>query len=440
MEITDDLGIDQILRLPQICILMTAESALKTGRNRESASLYSALHAQYPQEKNVVLGLSQALLLLGDLGEGSRILKDYTQRRGVDAEVITNLAMITLEEGDIMTSGIHYRMAAKLAPKTFATHYNLGRYLQIHGDLNEAISEFDICLEIVPSAIEAIIAKAETLKSNGEEKKSRKLYVDTLQGNKANKEQSIALIKPLLAETIRQAEFNTCKQFLRQVSNEIRSDFRIRSILYDLPDELQNEFGDGASLYDPRTLVVSKSFTNDQEYLEIIKNHILSDKSLIENRPEKPTRGGRQTHEIMESNENELALLKKGLKNELINYAYNLPESIKTPDQSRFRISGWGVSLASSGYQIRHSHPEAIASGVLYVSIPSDMSSRQNDKQGSLYFSSRIEGPDQKSLHIKPENGVLVMFPSYMPHETIPFESAQKRICIAVNLIPIRSK
>ena len=57
---------------------------------------------------------------------------------------------------------------------------------------------------------------------------------------------------------------------------------------------------------------------------------------------------------------------------------------------------------------------------------------------GALHFSSRQGNNEQKELYIKPENGILVLFPSYMPHETIPFKSMQERLCIAVNLIPIK--
>ena len=37
---------------------------------------------------------------------------------------------------------------------------------------------------------------------------------------------------------------------------------------------------------------------------------------------------------------------------------------------------------------------------------------------------------------IRPEEGMLVLFPSYFYHRTIPFESAQQRICIAFDAIP----
>jgi uncharacterized protein (TIGR02466 family) len=141
----------------------------------------------------------------------------------------------------------------------------------------------------------------------------------------------------------------------------------------------------------------------------------------------------------MGSNSNELDTLKADLESELIKYANGLPQSIKPIEGSKFSVSGWAVSLESGGHQLRHSHPEAVVSGVLYLSIPTDMNMSSDDKQGSLYFSNGKGKPEEESMHIKPTQGKLVMFPSYIPHETIPFESAKERISLAVNLIQIKS-
>ena len=121
----------------------------------------------------------------------------------------------------------------------------------------------------------------------------------------------IAIVKPILAIAIEQADMETCREYLVRISSEIRSDFRLKTIIHDLPEELQNEFGDGTNLYDPSNLVVCKNFMDDSGYLEIIKELVLSHKSLIKDRPGKPTRGGKQSHEIMETSTNELKSLKQ---------------------------------------------------------------------------------------------------------------------------------
>jgi tetratricopeptide (TPR) repeat protein len=323
-----------------------------------------------------------------------------------------------------------------LAPNQFITHYNLGKFLQLHGSLSEAMVEFEVCLKLVPNAVQAVMAKAEVLRALGKEKESHKLYLQTLQEARLTSRQTIALAKPLIVSALEQDDFETCKQYLAKLSAEVRADFQIKSIIYDLPCSLQDEYGGGVNLYDPKKLVTTKVLIEDTNFLYEITDYVMANKTLIKNRPGKPTRGGSQTYEIMESHNKFIAELKEILKEEMIMYANQLAESIKPPANARYRISGWGVSLEPGGRQIRHTHPEAIVSAVLYLSIPIDMNSK-DDNQGSLYFSNREGEPGERSLYVAANEGKLVMFPAYVPHETVSFESKQRRICIAVNLIQI---
>ena len=439
VDVVEELGREQTLRLPQICILMAAESAFTACKHDASALLYESLNAAFPREKAIALGYSQNLLTLGQLRKSRNILNNYIKLQGADAEVISNLAIIALESGYTKEAEEHYRAALRLAPSQFITHYNLGTFLQSHGSLSEAITEFDACLKIVPNAIEAITAKAEALKKIGRQNEANELYKSRLQNSGLNDQQSIALAKPLIAAALEEGDIESCKQYLATLSTKARSDFHIRSILHDLPSSLQDDYGGGAHLYDPTRLVVAKTFIAEASTLKHIANYILSNESLINDRPGKPTRGGSQTHEIMESQDHLINQLKEKLKAELMAYVKQLPTSIKPASNATYRISGWGVSLESGGRQLRHTHPEAIASGVLYLAIPKDMT-LNDDKQGALYFSNWKEETDRSTLHIEATAGKLVMFPSYMPHETVPFEAKQKRICLAINLIEIPSK
>ena len=115
--------------------------------------------------------------------------------------------------------------------------------------------------------------------------------------------------------------------------------------------------------------------------------------------------------------------LRKALKTYLENQS-TLPMSIN-PKQSS--ISGWGVILKNGGYQKRHIHPEAKISGVFYLSVPNQTSSSKTD-EGNLLFSTK------SPLSVSPNTGLVVLFPSYLPHETVPqCCKTTERICIAFN-------
>jgi uncharacterized protein (TIGR02466 family) len=88
-------------------------------------------------------------------------------------------------------------------------------------------------------------------------------------------------------------------------------------------------------------------------------------------------------------------------------------------------ISGWGVILQRGGYQKKHTHTDAEVSGVVYLKVPKEEENRAEN--GCLMFSGY-----QKKI-VKPKPGMIVIFPSYLPHETIPYDQDSERICIAFN-------
>jgi len=94
----------------------------------------------------------------------------------------------------------------------------------------------------------------------------------------------------------------------------------------------------------------------------------------------------------------------------------------------------WGNILGKHGHQISHIHPAAVLSGVYYIKVPPSLgyTTSTQDRQGWLKFS-QVE--TSSKLYIKPENNLLVIFPSYFFHETIPLKYDEKRICIAFDVV-----
>jgi len=94
--------------------------------------------------------------------------------------------------------------------------------------------------------------------------------------------------------------------------------------------------------------------------------------------------------------------------------------------------------MNAGGHQIPHIHPAAWLSGVYYAEIPAGIGAE--DHAGWLefgrppgHFHNRIEPPLRA---IRPQAGLMVLFPAYFYHHTIPLEMDQRRISIAFDLIP----
>lgn len=112
---------------------------------------------------------------------------------------------------------------------------------------------------------------------------------------------------------------------------------------------------------------------------------------------------------------------------------------IAEPRGDGFQFSGaWSVRLLSEGFHTNHIHTEGWVSSALYVALPDEVKSG-DDQAGHIQFGVPMTelGLDLPARRVvKPEVGTLVLFPSYMWHGTIPFHSEQPRITVAFDLIP----
>ncbi|MEZ5648877.1 MAG: tetratricopeptide repeat protein [Alphaproteobacteria bacterium] len=102
--------------------------------------------------------------------------------------------------------------------------------------------------------------------------------------------------------------------------------------------------------------------------------------------------------------------------------------------------------LDTNGYQESHIHPNGIVSGVYYVRIPNEIgnSPREAEQTDDDATAGWIEfgrpGSDLPPVktelirRIKPEAGTVFIFPSYLFHCTIPFQSSEPRISIAFDV------
>ena len=105
----------------------------------------------------------------------------------------------------------------------------------------------------------------------------------------------------------------------------------------------------------------------------------------------------------------------------------------------RIRITAWGVILDEGAYQVPHIHPSAWLSGVYYVALPSSLGADDDGTAGWIefgrpYWDFRIRAEPETRL-IEPKEGLMLLFPSYMFHRTLPFTGPGERISIAFDVL-----
>jgi len=102
----------------------------------------------------------------------------------------------------------------------------------------------------------------------------------------------------------------------------------------------------------------------------------------------------------------------------------------------------WCVMTGSEGFERWHMHPEGWASGGYYVAVP-DSVERGNTAAGCLEFGvpgSFVGNAAAEAFGtrlMRPQAGLLTLFPSHAYHRTHPHGAEGLRICVAFDLIPL---
>ena len=95
-------------------------------------------------------------------------------------------------------------------------------------------------------------------------------------------------------------------------------------------------------------------------------------------------------------------------------------------------INAWALTFGGAGHQLVHHHPEAWLTGVYYVAAEAGGVAGAI-RIGTLPASLGIE-PPWPVLELQPVPGTLILFPSFVPHETVPPGEGKERISIAFDV------
>ncbi|MBS0583370.1 MAG: tetratricopeptide repeat protein [Proteobacteria bacterium] len=115
-------------------------------------------------------------------------------------------------------------------------------------------------------------------------------------------------------------------------------------------------------------------------------------------------------------------------------------DPLRRRNSGGYKVAGiWSVRLRAQGYHTNHVHPKGWLSSACYIELPGAVTGDNPDRQGFLKFGEPGH-PTQPELQpeyfIRPEPGLLALFPSYFWHGTVPFRGDDTRLTIAFDLVP----
>lgn len=388
-----------------------------------------------------------------------------------------NLALALDSQGDYHLALEESQKALERWPEHPALWFNAGTELRMLDRYGEAVSAFSEVLELTPDNIGALVNRAvclhrlekddqaasdfekalaaqprdprvlnnfaNFLQDTGNPERARQLLEEAVRMAPDNEE-----ARGNLAVVMMQAgDFASAAACLRQAGETARP--AIDHLAWQAVSGVETHAGFADDLLDFDRLVMElRPFgaTSDEACNEL--NRALSgfvcDHPTRRYEPaSKTTRHGYQTLNLVRESNSAIRQLVDSIRHAVDTYLASHPVDARHPwlrwRPQRWSLNVWATILERGGHQNPHIHPGGYLSGVYYAQVP-EQTEPQDAEAGWIEFGTPpAEFPCMErhpSRRYAPEEGRLLLFPSYLFHHTVPFEGEDFRISIAFDVVP----
>lgn len=181
-------------------------------------------------------------------------------------------------------------------------------------------------------------------------------------------------------------------------------------------------------------------FDGEEAFREAVRGEILANPSLHRDPAGHATRSGVRTRIFPAAGDRAAPALIGAIRAAVEAYAGALSggHPFVRARPARAILTQWALVFAGEGRQLQHHHPGCWLTGVYYVSARRDIPRPDSSLPGKI----RIGGipgwagvpPPWPVLEVEPVPGTLLLFPSFVPHETVPPGEGAERISVAFDV------
>jgi tetratricopeptide (TPR) repeat protein len=185
-------------------------------------------------------------------------------------------------------------------------------------------------------------------------------------------------------------------------------------------------------------------FENIAALNDSLAAHMLNHPTLVDAPASHATRQGKHTGELLGDGSAPMLAFESIVTEAVSRYKERLGNDPSHPFVAnalrRWRLTAWSIVLqGGGGYQAPHIHPSAWLSGVYYARVPKIVDDPGAGQAGWIEFglpSEEYHWRHKPAVHaVRPEPGLLVLFPSFFFHRTIPYDTDGTRISIAFDVL-----
>lgn len=440
--------------------LEEATAALEDAVRRDNNSpelhfLLGNIHSQKGQYDSAITAYGTALRLRPAFAQASCNLGAVLKERGRLGDAVgayqkaisaepslaiahTNLGAALTELGQLDEAISACEQATKLAPGDVRGYINLGVCLKEKGRYDDAAAAYQHAIEIDPDSINAHINMGNALRSLNRLDEAAKCYgrVTALDPNNAQAHSSRASLH-LQAGRPREA-LEICNAYLGKHPYNSLLHAGKSVALRELED-----FDTLEALVDPDRVIYTQKLPVPDGYVSLeafnsqLSRHVVEHPSLVESPTSHATRHGYHTGELLTEPLGPMESFEILVRAAIDEYLQSVrSHAYLNPSPSKTRLNIWGVVMNDQGHQVSHIHPTAWISGVYYPKLP--MLGGEPNRAGWIEFGRPgREFPfsfEPRVRSFRPEEGLLLLFPSYLYHRTVPLDTHLPRISIAFDL------
>jgi len=457
--------------------LRRAQRHLQAGDPAAASRVCRELLAADPDNLAALNMAGIAAFQHGNAGEAVQLLEQAIARHPGDREAYYNLGIVCQARGEVTRAADFFARAASRDPGFADAHYNHATALMELGWAEDAIAAYERCIAAEPSHAaaysglgfvqrgtgrfeDAVLSYEQGLARRPDDAEARSglgialqalhrlaAAQDAFEGAASTdpdySEAWVNLADVLIQRGHASAALKVCDRYLVRFPADTGVLASKRIAL--------GECGEGRDeLVDfDRFLACSRpeapaGYASIAALNGALAFHIAGHPTLIDAPASHATRDGKHTGELLTDDAAPIrafeTLVRGAIAGYLARHGADSSHPLLANRPARWRLNAWSIVLKGRGHQVPHIHPSAWLSGVYYAQVPDIVGDEASVQAGWIEFGRPGDeyhwAAPPRLRAIKPEPGLMVLFPSYFFHRTIPFTAPGTRISIAFDVLP----
>ncbi len=423
-----------------------ASALYQSGALEDALAICGTILKRHPELANVQAFAGMIALKLGDNAGAARFYRAAVDRQPKFIEAHYNLGTALQRGGRLDDAVASFRAAIALRPDLAPAHHNLGNALMALGQLAEAEAAYRTTLALAPDAPDTVRNLGMVLQKLKKTEEAETAFRRAIAHRPEWMQAHNSLVN-LLFETGAGAQaIEACDEWLARAPGSIEAmAFKCCAL---------NEAGNRDELgylLDFENFVLKKRWTeipgfdSVAEFNQTLADHVRAHPTLKVPPRDDPTYHHPSLHiteELLGDEDGPMAALEVMMRSAIAEYTNFVAGRAGHPFlanwPARWHLSSWGVLLQGAGNLAPHIHLEGYLGGVYYPLMP-DIVSDGEHKAGWFELGrppSELPLKAEPAIKpIKPEEGLMILFPGYFYHATIPFKSKQQRISVAFDVV-----